>query len=243
MQTRVTVISDTHGRHDDLDLPPGDLLIHCGDMCNLFDRTPGQLAAIDAWFGRQKFARILYTGGNHDRELEAALALDPQPLKHAHYLGDAAVEFRGLTIYGTPWVPDLPTHAFARTRAALAATWAQIPPGLDILVTHTPPRDILDRSSSGRSYGCAALAAELPRIAPRVHCFGHVHAGAGQRRIGGTLFVNASSVESGAGKMRPAVSFTLSPGPGPAATRPTSPVQLAQRWLRRIASPVMRRSS
>lgn len=62
MAMRVTVISSTHGRHDELDLPPGDLLIHCGDIFNLLDTAPDRIAALDDWFGRQKFARILYTG-------------------------------------------------------------------------------------------------------------------------------------------------------------------------------------
>ena len=31
MATRVVVISDTHNRHDEVSLPGGDILIHCGD--------------------------------------------------------------------------------------------------------------------------------------------------------------------------------------------------------------------
>jgi Icc-related predicted phosphoesterase len=210
MDTRVTVISDTHCRHDEIDLPAGDLLIHCGDMFDLFSRTPQRLFQMDQWFGRQEFDTILYTGGNHDRELEAAVAHRSQPLKNAHYLSDEAVEFRGLRIFGAPWVPDLSRHAFFKDQPALARTWGQIPPGIDILVTHTPPKGILDKSRGGQSLGCPDLAAELQRISPRVHCFGHVHASAGHRRIGETLFINASSIESGTGKIRPPITFTLS---------------------------------
>ncbi|PZN92309.1 MAG: hypothetical protein DCF31_16730 [Alphaproteobacteria bacterium] len=209
MDTRVTVISDTHWRHDELDLPAGDLLIHCGDMFDLFSRSPLRLSRMDAWFRRQPFETILYTGGNHDRELEAAAAHRAQPLKHARFLRGETVEVRGLKIFGAPWVPDLARHAFFQDRPSLARSWAQIPPRLDILVTHTPPQGILDRSRGGQSHGCAALAAELPRIAPRVHCFGHVHASAGQHRIGDTLFINASSIESGTGSIRPPMTFTL----------------------------------
>lgn len=210
VETRVSVISDTHDRHGEIDLPAGDLLIHCGDMFNLSDRAAQQVGAMDEWFGRQKFERILCTGGNHDRQLEAALKQHPQPFRNAYFLSDEMVEYRGLKIFGAPWVPELKSHAFFRERSALAAAWARIPADIDILVTHTPPRGILDTSSRGRSLGCPSLASELPRIAPRVHCFGHVHAGAGRREVGGTLFINAASYDGGTGGMRPVVTFTLS---------------------------------
>jgi Calcineurin-like phosphoesterase superfamily domain len=201
MDTSVTLISDTHCKHQQIDLPSGDLLIHCGDMFDLFSNTTS-LSELDEWFGQQKFGCILCTGGNHDRVLEPVLAAQRQPFKNAYFLMDDIVEFRGLKIYGTPWVPDLPTHAFSKRGQALAAAWARIPSGIDVLVTHTPPKGILDTSSRGRSLGCQALANEMTRISPQVHCFGHVHASAGQHRIGETLFVNASSIESGMGRMR-----------------------------------------
>lgn len=214
MQTRITVISDTHWRHDEIDLPEGDLLIHCGDLFNLFGTPSGAIAAMDAWFGRQRFERILYTGGNHDRALEAALGRQKQPMKNAYFLGDEVVEFGGLRIFGAPWVPELTTHAFFLSQADLAKAWARVPSGIDILVTHTPPEGVLDESSRGWSLGCPGLARELGRIAPRVHCFGHVHAGAGQRRVGETLFINASSIASGSGAIRRPASFTLAPREG-----------------------------
>lgn len=210
METSITVISDTHCRHEELDLPAGDLLIHCGDMFNLFGKTADQLAQIDEWFGRQRFELVLYTGGNHDRELEAGLARRSQPLQNAYFLMDEVVTFRGLKVFGSPWVPDLARHAFFKKGPALADAWARVPAGIDILVTHTPPRGILDTSSRGQSLGCANLANELERISPRVHCFGHVHASAGHRTIRETLFINASSIESGTGIVRPPVRFTLS---------------------------------
>jgi Icc-related predicted phosphoesterase len=212
METTVTIISDTHLRHREIDLPGGDLLIHCGDMFDLFNETGSEVPEIDEWFGRQKYGRILCTGGNHDRKLESILARRPQPFRNAHFLKHEAVEIRGLKIFGTPWVPDLPTHAFHKRQSALAELWARIPSDLDILVTHTPPKGILDESSRGRSLGCPALAHEMQRLSPRLHCFGHIHASAGQQRMGETLFINASSIESGTGRIRRPVTLTLSSG-------------------------------
>ncbi|MEI6419912.1 MAG: metallophosphatase domain-containing protein [Sphingomonadales bacterium] len=212
METRVTVISDTHGRHDEIALPAGDLLIHCGDMFNLSGSSPQQIQAMDDWFGRQDFERILCTGGNHDRQLEFNLKQSSQPFRNAYFLKDETVEFRGLKIFGAPWVPELKTHAFFQDRSGLAAAWARVPADIDIMITHTPPKGILDTSSRGRSLGCPALAGELRRISPQVHCFGHVHAGAGRRQIGRTLFINAASLDGSTGAMRAPVTFTLSSG-------------------------------
>lgn len=234
MKSRVTVISDTHWRHEGLQLPPGDLLIHCGDMLNLGGRS-NSLKKIDEWFGRQQFQLILCTGGNHDQELQSALNQRSQPLDNARFLQDELVEFRGLKIYGAPWVPDLPGQAFFKTKPALTEVWSRIPTGPDILITHTPPKGMLDRSSKGRCHGCEALSQELKRVRPRVHCFGHVHASAGCSRVGDTLFINASSVNSGAGTMRQPVTFSLSPQGRPELIefRKRRPLSA---WLRRLTS-------
>jgi len=208
---RITVISDTHLMHEKLVLPEGDLLIHCGDLFALGRSNDSDLKQLDSWFGRQPFDKIVCTGGNHDHVLERARARRRAPFRNACYLEDEALQYRGLTIYGAPWVPGLPTHAFHKDRAGLADAWARIPAGVDILVTHTPPKGILDRSSKGASFGCPELTRELRRISPRVHCFGHVHASAGQTERGHTLFINASSIASGSAAVRRPVSFTLSP--------------------------------
>jgi Icc-related predicted phosphoesterase len=210
-ETHVTVISDTHLMHESLRLSGGDLLIHCGDMFDLSRRKPSELRKLDSWFGKQPFDKIVCTGGNHDHILEQARARNSQPFRNACYLEDEALQYRGLTIYGAPWLPGLPTHAFHKDRVGLANAWSRVPAGIDILVTHSPPKGILDKSSRGVSFGCPDLARELERISPRVHCFGHVHASAGQTKLGETLFINASSVQSGGTSMQRPISFTLSP--------------------------------
>ena len=210
-ELRVTVISDTHMLHDTLALPPGDLLIHYGDMFDLYALDTSLLRRMDVWFGAQPFDKIVCTGGNHDHLLDHVRGLMVQPFGNAYFLQDELIHYRGLSLYGAPWVPALPTHAFHKERWELANAWADIPAGLDILITHTPPKDVLDRSSRDRSYGCPELARQLERVRPRVHCFGHVHASAGQLERDGTLFVNAASMLSGQTALREPISLRLAP--------------------------------
>ncbi len=189
----------------------GDVMIHCGDMLNLACDSDAELARVDDWFGDQRFDAVLCTGGNHDWALQRRVETGAVAFANARYLQDAGWEYRGLKFYAAPWVPDLPRHAFHAPDRVLRRKWAEIPTGIDVLITHTPPAGILDVSSNGKSLGCPLLRDELARIRPRLHCFGHVHAGAGQTRIGDTLFVNASALVSRSSHVRGAVCVTLTP--------------------------------
>lgn len=50
------------------------------------------------------------------------------------------------------------------------------------MMTHGPPRNILDLCPSG-NVGCDHLLAALNRAKPLLHCFGHIHEGHGARTI------------------------------------------------------------
>jgi len=187
----VCVIADTHRLHRDLVIPACDLLIHCGDMCSFQREDQETLEDIDQWFAEIPARQVICIGGNHDFPLHHREFRFSQ----ATHLRDSKTESFGLSIYGTPWCPDLAGFAFYADEASLIEHWRKIPTGIDILVTHTPPAGILDLPSSGdRHLGCPHLRAELERIRPRYHFFGHVHASAGAASVDGTEFVNAAMV-------------------------------------------------
>ena len=54
----------------------------------------------------------------------------------------------------------------------------RIPLETDVLITHTPPRHHLDLD-----LGCAGLLAELWRVKPKLHVFGHIHWGVGREAV------------------------------------------------------------
>ena len=57
-----------------------------------------------------------------------------------------------------------------------AEEWSRIPEDVEILVTHTPPRGILDRTRRGKRAGCPTLAARIESLSTcRLHVFGHIH--------------------------------------------------------------------
>jgi len=187
---RIVLISDTHGLHRQLDVPGGDLLIHAGDF-TLNSKPPSIVSDFNAWLGSLPHRHKVVVPGNHEYLLE-----DPRQrsaITNATLLIDSGVEVEGISIWGSPTTP-LYGGAFGKSipedRQRL---WAQVPEGLDILITHGPPFAILDHGGSAeRREGCPYLFEAVFRARPRLHVFGHVHAGYGTLRTDDTLFVNAS---------------------------------------------------
>ena len=65
-------------------------------------------------------------------------------------------------------------------------------PGHAVLVTHSPPKGMVDRSSAGVSLGSTAVREAIDVYAPRLVVCGHIHASAGEiAQAGSTTIVNA----------------------------------------------------
>ncbi|BCO10646.1 hypothetical protein GF1_30220 [Desulfolithobacter dissulfuricans] len=208
---KITVLSDTHTRHNQVSIPPGDILIFAGDMNNCRDEQ--DVADFNSFLATLPHHHKVVIGGNHDHQLaqnpQAAKALLPEAI----YLQDELVVIGGLTIYGAPWQPvfnDRACDAFALPRGrALEEKWAMIPPGIDILVTHSPPAGILDQDGPV-AHGCCDLTAAVNVFRPKYHVFGHIHSNHGVVKNGATTYINCN-VSGPDGKLRPALSFDYAP--------------------------------
>ncbi|KAI6087303.1 ser/Thr protein phosphatase family protein [Hypoxylon rubiginosum] len=86
-----------------------------------------------------------------------------------------------LIVYASPYTPSLGDWGF-QYRPDQGHKF-DIEEGTDIVVTHGPPRGILDRTSSRERAGCADLFAAVALAKPRMHCFGHIHEGWGARMV------------------------------------------------------------
>ncbi|MCJ1383096.1 hypothetical protein MMC17_006209 [Xylographa soralifera] len=91
------------------------------------------------------------------------------------------------TIYVSPYTPAFCDWAFAYERnedrynrphqvahAVTSIATEPIPDGVDIVMTHGPPKGILDWCPGG-NVGCDNLLRALQRVKPMMHCFGHIH--------------------------------------------------------------------
>ena len=192
---KIISISDTHGRHNDVDLPNGDMLIHSGDIS-----SKGTEAEIDdflKWFSSQPHKYKIFIAGNHDFffERESDDVIASKVPKNVIYLNDSGCVIEGLNIWGSPIQPEFCNWAFNRERgAAIKKYWDLIPENTDILITHGPPYGILDKNIRGKHCGCEELKEQVFKINPKLHVFGHIHEGYGSFEEKGITFINASQL-------------------------------------------------
>jgi Icc-related predicted phosphoesterase len=212
MKLKVTLISDTHAKHNRLngDLPGGDLLIHAGDFM-----TSGyslqEARDFFNWYDKIAiYDTKVFIAGNHDRIMQN----EPEQMKGEltgyktiDYLEDdwIGMYYDGMNgdnpednvrIYGSPWQPEFFQWAYnlPRNGDELKAKWDAIPENIDILVTHGPAWGFLDDTEGrrGTHLGCELLAERIKMIRPKIHVCGHIHSGNGHYFDGHTHFFNAA---------------------------------------------------
>lgn len=190
---KLVILSDTHGLHDRVKVPPGDVLIHCGDFTKI--GHPVEIIKFNAWLSELPHARKLIVAGNHDTLLEKEHSLAKGWLTDCTYLQDEEVVIDGIKFYGTPWQPEFRSWAFnlPRDGEEIESKWANIPDDVEVLITHCPPYGILDMNREGELIGCKRLYERLKDLKKlKHHAFGHIHEGYGIYPDPEGIFINAS---------------------------------------------------
>eukprot|EP00658_Telonema_sp_P-2_P077984 TRINITY_DN7200_c0_g1_i11.p1 TRINITY_DN7200_c0_g1~~TRINITY_DN7200_c0_g1_i11.p1 ORF type:complete len:264 (-),score=57.87 TRINITY_DN7200_c0_g1_i11:174-965(-) len=208
-------ISDTHNVAYP-DTPPGDILVHTGDFTN--GGTRDEVEEFVAWFGALPHRHKIVICGNHEkgfdqRSLEENAAMLNRSGAGIHYLQDSGVELEGIRFFGSSYSNCGHAFFFPDNHGGLGLWEGVIPStGVDVLLTHSPPRGIMDLAWEGRGAGCRGpcklcgksherydhwgsagllqFVNQSPEV--RVHCFGHVHDQVGQLEGEHTVFSNAA---------------------------------------------------
>jgi Icc-related predicted phosphoesterase len=215
---RVVCISDTHDHLHDLSklrVPPGDILIHCGDFTNR--------GLADEWDRFRSFMRELphqhkvIICGNHDYGVDNMSHADVQSkiFPDFIYLQDSSCTIEGIKFYGTPANGHFMAFCVGHHDSEkMYAKFNEIPADTDILLSHIPPHNILDLAwvkkldpegqvcevcgqvhRSFVHWGSVALRQRImATVKPKIHVFGHVHDAQGAAMVPGcpTLFINAA---------------------------------------------------
>ncbi len=175
---RITHISDTHNKHNQLDgkLPGGVLLIHSGDISSLGRQS--EVERFIKWFGKQNYTHKVFIAGNHDMTFDREELLRKK-LAHfegrtqwdtecaegkpewliellgnlpdgVHYLENSSVKLEGINIWGSPYSPSFGYGwAFNADRGNdIAQIWNGIPMETDIVITHSPIYGYNDRAQN-----------------------------------------------------------------------------------------------
>lgn len=213
---RLVVVSDTHGFEEQLTacpdsssissntdeiltppptatLPDGDVLLHLGDFAD--DRgsnntlTALSLKKFDAWLARQPHAIKIVLRGNHDpRTFDFVQS-------GATYVTQAKTEI--IAGYKFAFAPHL-SGGLRRKKF--------LPNSCDILISHVPPYNILDRCVTGKHAGSQTLVKGVQQMTngpPLLWMCGHIHEGRGVVRNTvfclnkETIVINAANANSG----------------------------------------------
>ncbi len=184
---KLVAISDTHwtnARLEALEVPTGDILIHAGDATFR--------GKIKEWYGflpwwteiGKRFKDRIFCPGNHDFNYS-----------HPSHL---VTNIENVKFGVMPLVPNLPDWAFAATEEQIWLALQAIGQ-VDVMITHAPPNNILDRSFDlkrgmwSTHYGSIAIADFLrSKDAPKVHIFGHVHSAQGYFNTGSVKCYNVA---------------------------------------------------
>jgi hypothetical protein len=70
-----------------------------------------------------------------------------------------------------------------------------IPLGVEIVMTHGPPRYVLDKTHDGQNAGCEHLRRAIIAAKPLLHCFGHIHSGWGAERVAWKGSITADEIQ------------------------------------------------
>ena len=179
---KICATSDLHGFLPDI--PECDVLVIAGDVCpvrgghSIGRQTNWLNDVFNKWAMSQPARHVLLVAGNHDFALQSGNRKKiylTMPI-----LCDEAKEIDGKIFYGSPWTPTFGKWAFMEDECKLKERFANMPNDIDILVTHGPPFNILDRTDFGDLAGSHALGDRMGERAEimgkkSVHIFGHIH--------------------------------------------------------------------
>lgn len=205
VRVKAWIISDTHNHHLQLSVPVDvDLVVHCGDESDTGDLALNakESQAFFEWYSALSVPNKIFVPGNHSIAIEQGL-INPADFPKIQFLIHAETRIEGWRIFGSPFTPEFFNWAYMKTKRELANLWQSIPQGIDLLITHGPPKGIKDLTHDMANQrmihvGCPSLARHVrDRISPRLHAFGHIHdesdiGNFGTKIVGDTMYANCA---------------------------------------------------
>lgn len=207
---KIQSISDTHGFHNDIQIDENiDMFIYGGDSTNYYDlyKNAPEFESFYNWIINLKVKYKILIAGNHDTWATKKYNIDKLKNNGIIYLENELIDIEGIKIFGSPITPNFGNWHFMKDRSKLDKFWQKaLNTDIDILVTHGPPKFILDLSHNKEHKleycGDKALFNHVMRIKPKYHIFGHIHNSddcynQGVRVYNDITFMNVSSVHDG----------------------------------------------
>lgn len=202
------VISDTHCNEDQLTIPKDiELVIHAGDSTNSKDwlYNEKEFNKFIDWYANLDAPNKILIAGNHDAWATKKWCKDKVKDLGIYYLEHDYLELNGKLFFGSPYTPTFSDWHFMVSRSKIYRYWEVLEENIDVLITHGPPKTILDLSFNKDGIlefcGDMPLFNKVKKVQPKYHVFGHIHnvdfvINSGIRTLPDldTTFINASCV-------------------------------------------------
>lgn len=145
-----------------------DLVIGAGDFANMrkgVAEAMGLLAGIET--------HLVLVPGNNESLEELQMAAP----EGANVLHGDTIRLDGVTLFGIGGgIPVTPFGAWSWDLTEEEATdLFKNADGADVIVSHSPPKGVADRTSTGLSVGSTAVRAAAERVQPKLLLCGHIH--------------------------------------------------------------------
>lgn len=217
---KIVSLSDTHENHLSAGgcIPDSfDIFIYAGDFTNWNDSNDKRMFSFLRWVKSLNAKYSLIVGGNHDfcfskKKMEEKMKIFEEinnegkgnPNNKLIYLENTVYKIPeyNLTFFGFPHTVRRNIFyrgsAFEISGKEMNAICNQnFNEKIDIIISHSPPYDIMDIDYKNRHYGSTCVLFDLIlRVKPKLHIFGHNHDKHGFMKtvIDGEecLFLNAS---------------------------------------------------
>lgn len=179
---KIWFISDTHNKHEQLAAPVVDLVIHCGDESDSGDAwiNESESRRFFEWYSALDIPTKIFVPGNHSTAIAKGL-IRAEEYPKVTFLIHEQTQWNGCNIFGSPYTPKFCDWVYMKERSELDSVWQSIPDDTDILITHGPPKGILDvtrdmHTREPTHVGSKSLYRHVQeRIKPKIHAFGHIH--------------------------------------------------------------------
>lgn len=217
---RLVCLSDTHGYHKRLTIPDGDVLIHAGDFSMRANKPV--VSEFAMWFKSLPHKHKIITAGNHDMACEGSRMWTIDTFgPSVNYLVHQSVKIDELYFFASPYSPAIHDPSdwafdYKRTSSRSRDLWDAIPMNTNVLITHGPPKGILDLvpvplPGENPNVGDINLLSRVMDVKPKVHIFGHIHEGYGsyERELWATKFYNVCVCDGGYRPVNPVTVIDL----------------------------------
>ena len=209
---RIWHISDSHTFHKEYKVPENiDVVAFTGDESNHMESALNHNEFLDfvEWFKNIDVRYKLFIPGNHsiwifNNEKLAKSILNNNGIIWLH---KQELIIEDIKFYGDGISPTFGNWSYMCKREKINKHWDQIPEDVTVLLTHTPPKSILDLTEECdynlTMCGCSALLKKVSGLKKlKVHLFGHIHnfksiVNIGCRELNGIRFYNGAAIEDG----------------------------------------------